>query len=220
VIVDVRHDLADPNWGEREYRAVTFRARAFAHLDRDLSAPKTGRNGRHPLPTPESAAAVFGRLGIDDRSRSSSTTRARACSPRDCGGCSLARSRRGGGARRRLAQWKAETGPVTTDVPRRAGSGVRGPARAADGVGDGRRGEPAASHAGAAWTRAPRSAFAATVEPLDPVAGHIPGALNRPYTRNVKPDGTFRPRASCAANSMRCCMAARSTMSSTTAARA
>ena len=34
-------------------------------MDRDLSAPKTGKNGRHPLPTPEAAAALFGRLGID-----------------------------------------------------------------------------------------------------------------------------------------------------------
>jgi thiosulfate/3-mercaptopyruvate sulfurtransferase len=34
--------------------------------------------------------------------------------------------------------------------------------------------------------------FRGDVEPLDPVAGHIPGALNRPYTRNIAPDGTFR----------------------------
>ena len=66
VIVDVRHDLAQPaSWGESQYLAAHIPGARFAHMDRDLSAPKTGRNGRHPLPTPEVCAALFGRLGID-----------------------------------------------------------------------------------------------------------------------------------------------------------
>ena len=66
VIVDVRHDLAQPDrWGEDRYRESHLPGARFAHLDRDLSARKTGRNGRHPLPTPDAAAAVFSRLGID-----------------------------------------------------------------------------------------------------------------------------------------------------------
>ena len=65
VIVDVRHDLAQPGLGESQYRTGHIPGARFAHMDRDLSAAKTGKNGRHPLPTPEAAAALFGRLGID-----------------------------------------------------------------------------------------------------------------------------------------------------------
>ena len=66
VIVDVRHDLATPDsWGEDRYRESHIPGARFAHLDRDLSGSKTGRNGRHPLPSPEDAAALFSRLGID-----------------------------------------------------------------------------------------------------------------------------------------------------------
>src|SRR5689334_8775759 len=66
VVVDVRHDLGNPDkWGEDQYRAGHIPGARFAHIDRDLSAPKTGRNGRHPLLSPERAAALFGALGID-----------------------------------------------------------------------------------------------------------------------------------------------------------
>src|SRR5512135_3604339 len=66
VIVDVRHDLMQPErFGIEQYEQGHVPGAVFAHVDSDLSAPMTGRNGRHPLPTPEFAAAVFGRLGID-----------------------------------------------------------------------------------------------------------------------------------------------------------
>ena len=66
VVVDVRHDLAQPDdWGMTQFRLGHIPGARFAHLDRDLSAAKSGRNGRHPLPDPAACAAVFGRLGID-----------------------------------------------------------------------------------------------------------------------------------------------------------
>jgi thiosulfate/3-mercaptopyruvate sulfurtransferase len=49
-VFDCRHDLAKPALGEEQYREAHIPGALFAHLDRDLSAPKTGRNGRHPLP--------------------------------------------------------------------------------------------------------------------------------------------------------------------------
>ena len=64
VICDVRHDLTKPDaWGREQYAAGHIPGAIFVHLDADLSAPKTGTNGRHPLPTPEQAAVTFGRLG-------------------------------------------------------------------------------------------------------------------------------------------------------------
>jgi thiosulfate/3-mercaptopyruvate sulfurtransferase len=193
VIVDVRHDLAQPDtWGEQQYAAGHIPGARFAHLDRDLSAPKTGRNGRHPLPTPESAAAAFGRLGIDDAKQvvvydqGPGMYAARLWWMLQWLGHEAAAVLDGG-----YARWTAEKRPVTTDVP--------GPRPA---VFEAKRVLPTVSATGVAASL-PRHTlllmdaraaerFRGDNEPMDPVAGHIPGALNRPYTRNVKPDGTFR----------------------------
>jgi thiosulfate/3-mercaptopyruvate sulfurtransferase len=64
VIVDCRFDLADPPKGERLYLESHIPGARYAHLDRDLSGEKTGSNGRHPLPTPEQMRQRFGALGI------------------------------------------------------------------------------------------------------------------------------------------------------------
>lgn len=64
VIVDCRFDLADPARGEADYAAAHLPGAVYAHLDRDLSNPATTDQGRHPLPPPARLAAVFGRLGI------------------------------------------------------------------------------------------------------------------------------------------------------------
>src|SRR5689334_21325617 len=65
-IIDCRFDLADPSWGERGYRAGHIPRARYAHLDRDLSGPRSARNGRHPLPEAAALGALFSRLGIDE----------------------------------------------------------------------------------------------------------------------------------------------------------
>lgn len=64
VVVDCRFDLTDPAKGEQQYLDGHIPGARYAHLDRDLSAAKTGHNGRHPLPSPEQMAERFGALGI------------------------------------------------------------------------------------------------------------------------------------------------------------
>src|SRR6266513_675393 len=64
VIVDCRFKLDDVAWGEREWTAAHIPGAVYAHLDRDLSGPKTGTNGRHPLPDVDVLARTFGRFGI------------------------------------------------------------------------------------------------------------------------------------------------------------
>src|SRR5919198_1541024 len=64
VIVDCRFRLDDETWGEREYAARHIQGAVYAHLNRDLSGPTTGTNGRHPLPDPLVLAETFGRFGI------------------------------------------------------------------------------------------------------------------------------------------------------------
>jgi thiosulfate/3-mercaptopyruvate sulfurtransferase len=63
-IFDCRHDLAKPELGEAQYREAHIPGALFASLDRDLSAPKTGKNGRHPLPDPKRFAEFLGKAGV------------------------------------------------------------------------------------------------------------------------------------------------------------
>src|SRR6266851_2356605 len=63
-IVDCRYKLDDESWGKREYTNLHIPGAVYAHLGHDLAGPKTGTNGRHPLPDPKTLADTFGRLGI------------------------------------------------------------------------------------------------------------------------------------------------------------
>jgi Rhodanese-related sulfurtransferase len=64
VIVDCRFRLDDESWGEREYMNLHIPGAEYAHLGRDLSGPKTGTNGRHPLPDPKTFANTLSKFGI------------------------------------------------------------------------------------------------------------------------------------------------------------
>src|SRR5512139_3515491 len=63
-IFDCRHDLAKASLGEEQYRDAHIPGALFAHLDRDLSAPMTGRNGRHPLPQPQVFVSWLAKCGL------------------------------------------------------------------------------------------------------------------------------------------------------------
>src|SRR3990172_7097781 len=80
---DCRQDLARPGLGEQQYREGHIPGALFAHLDRDLSAPTTGNNGRHPLPEPADFIAWLGAAG-PRRARPAGRARgaARAAPPR------------------------------------------------------------------------------------------------------------------------------------------
>ena len=163
------------------------------HLDRDLSAAKTGRNGRHPLPTPEAAARVFGRLGID------ATKQVVAYDQRDGMfasriwwmlrwlGHDKAAVLDGG-----FDKWQREGRPTATDasVPRPV---MFKPAHVRPTVGATGVAESLPRHALLLLDARAAERYRGDVEPIDAVAGHIPGALNRPYARNTHADGTFRP---------------------------
>ena len=63
-IVDCRHQLSDTSHGERVYAEGHIPGAFFMHLDRDLSGPMNGRNGRHPLPDPQTLVRRLGAIGI------------------------------------------------------------------------------------------------------------------------------------------------------------
>src|SRR2546429_6599643 len=66
-IIDCRFELARPDWGEQAFAAAHIHNALYAHLDRDLSGPRTALTGRHPLPEVGALVATFARWGIDDR---------------------------------------------------------------------------------------------------------------------------------------------------------
>lgn len=194
IVVDVRHDLAQPdNWGEAQYRASHLPGARFAHIDRDLSAPKNGRNGRHPLPSPATAAAFFGALGIDaDRQvvaydQGNGMFASRLWWMLRWLGHDAVAVLDGG-----YDAWQREGRATTTDAPplapRTFTVGAVGPTADAAEI----LAALGSSRLTVVDARAAER-YRGEVEPMDPVAGHIPGALNRPYALNVGSDGRFRP---------------------------
>src|SRR5262245_14769902 len=179
-IIDCRFKLDDVAWGEDAYKAGHVIGAVYAHLERDLSGPKTGRNGRHPLPDPHVLAETFGRLGIDGSVQV-------VAYDQDAGayasrlwwllrwlGHSKVAVLDGG-----FAKWTAEGRPTVAGRQARAPrtfSGTANPALVvnADEV----------ARLSPGWklldARAPER-FRGEVETIDRVAGHIPGALNHFY---------------------------------------
>ena len=201
IVVDVRHDLAQPDaWGENAYGQGHVPGARFAHLDRDLSAAKTGQNGRHPLPNPEACARVFGRLGIDASKQVVTYDQgpgmyaARLWWMLRWLGHDAVAVLDGG-----FAAWTREGLPVTTDVPPVAPATFIARPTAAT-MDAGAINASLSSSAYLLLDARARERYRGDLEPLDPVAGHIPGALNRPYSENVDAEGRFKPAAALAAD--------------------
>jgi thiosulfate/3-mercaptopyruvate sulfurtransferase len=192
VIVDCRFDLADPERGRAAWLQAHIPGAVYAHLNEDLSAPVVrGVTGRHPLPDAETLAATLGRLGIGNHSQ--------VVAYDDASGAYAARlwwSLRwlGHDAVALLdGDWRAwiREGRATESGPReRAGVHFVASVRPHMAV-------VASEIAGGGGYRLldARSAerYRGQNETIDPVAGHIPGALSAPWSGNVDPSGYFLP---------------------------
>jgi len=194
VIVDVRHDLTSPeDWGEDQYRNAHIPGARFAHLDRDLSAPKTGKNGRHPLPSPETTATAFGKLGIGMNAQVIAYDQQQGMYAsrlwwmlRWLGHDAVAVLDGG------FDKWRREHRPMTAEVPNVEPAVF--PIRGVGPVVDTAMVEASVADRSMVIVdaRAPER-FRGEVEPMDPVAGRIPGSLNRPASQNLTTAFTFKP---------------------------
>ena len=194
VIFDCRHDLMKPGRGEELYREGHIPGAHFAPVDGILSGAKNGMNGRHPLPDPDVFAEFLGRHGVSD------TTRVVAYD--DVGGQFAARFwwmvRWIGQARAALLdggfpKWMQEGRQVTSLIPARRNASIRaglqpGLIWTAEDV----QRQLRVSESHLVDARAPER-FRGEVEPIDRIAGHIPGAKNRFFKMNLNGDLTFRP---------------------------
>ncbi len=194
LVVDCRFDLADPAAGETAWREGHVPGAAYLHLERDLSGPVSAATGRHPLPDPASFAATLGRLGVTPATQVVAYDAGPGFFPARLWwmlrwiGHDAAAVLDGG-----LAAWTSAGGRVDRSVRQRGA--VTFEPRLRGGLALSAAALHQALAAGSLALLDARAAerFAGRVEPIDPVAGHVPGALNHPCSTNVGPDGRFLP---------------------------
>ncbi len=196
IVCDCRHDLANYNAGREAYARAHIPGARFLHLDEDLSGPKTGVNGRHPLPHPVTFTLRLAALGIDNRKQ--------VVAYDDAGGVFAARLwwmlRWVGHASVAVLDggypaWLKAAQPVSSE-PAAIKAATYDPNPNPRLMVDART--VAAGAGGSALrlidARSP-DRFRGENETLDPVAGHIPGAVNHFFKNNLREDGCFKSAA-------------------------
>jgi thiosulfate/3-mercaptopyruvate sulfurtransferase len=202
-VLDCRFDLAAPDAGRAAYLRSHIPGARYVDLNRDLSAPVAAASGRHPLPDPQALAALFRDLGLAPHTQaivydeSNGSFAARAWWLLRWLGHPKVAVLDGG-----MSAWLREGGATESGEPRLPAAG-----RSAAGTGSmarvDRRAALGADELIAALenprtllidARAPER-YRGAVEPIDPVAGHVPGAVNHPFSTNLRDDGRFLPPA-------------------------
>ena len=194
VVVDCRHDLRDLRAGETAYLEGHIPGAVFANLDRDLSDLNKPRRGRHPLPDSSAFCAKLGRWGI------SANTQVVAYDAADgafaarlwwmlrllghervavLDGGFAAWVGQGQKVEKQIPRPKPVTYTARFDVKQISSIAVVAARMAVPGSG------PLID------ARAPER-YRGDIEPIDPVAGHIPGAINRHYALNHDVTGRFK----------------------------
>ncbi len=198
MLFDCSFDLMNPGAGESAYRESHIPGAVYVHLDRDLS-DKSGagvNGGRHPLPSREKFAAWLGSIGFSNAmqavvyDRQGVNYAGRLWWMLKWVGHDNVAVLDGG-----LQAWAASEATTAVVAAPRPPAGFKLGAEKAQltttSTIERQLGRPAQTIVDA--RAAPR--FRGEVEPLDPVAGHIPGALNRPFAQNIGADGKFKPAA-------------------------
>jgi thiosulfate/3-mercaptopyruvate sulfurtransferase len=193
IIFDCRFSLADSEAGARAYRQGHLPNARYAHLDKDLSSAITDFTGRHPLPHFGLLSKKLGQWGVDNQSQ--------IVVYDDAGGAFAGRmwwllrtlghdtvAVLDGG----IPLWKKHQYPITTTLPKLSANQFR------PYLDDSRwvnalevQNDLARKKCCLIDARAPER-FKGIQEPVDPVAGHVPGAVNRPFQLNLNPDGSFK----------------------------
>ena len=191
-VVDCRFRLDDVKWGEAEYRKAHIPGAMYTHLDRDLSGDTTGLNGRHPLPDPATLARTLGRLGIGADTQvvaydqDSGTFASRLWWLLRWLGHDQAAVLDGG-----FARWVAEGRSIVAVRESRASRTFSGRPRRELTVDASEVLEMARQRVGRLVDAREPQRYRGEVETIDKVAGHIPGASNHHFKRNLGEDGRF-----------------------------
>jgi len=200
-IVDCRFYLPDPERGRQEYLSGHIPGAAYADLDKDLSSPVTATSGRHPLPDPDDAARTVARLGISNDSRvivyddRSGAVASRLWWMLRWMGHDDVAVLDGGFAAWQAAGLPASTGDEAT-VP---GAFVPGVVRDLVWTTDDVAEMVATAGEFLLVDARDTARYRGEIEPIDPVAGHVPGAVNLPFPASLTGAGAWREPAELAA---------------------
>jgi len=195
LVIDVRHQLADTGYGERVYAENHIPGAVFLHCDCDLSGPMTGSNGRHPLPAVEKLAARLGEIGIGPQTQVVIYDDAQGMIAgrlwwllRWLGHEQVAVLDGG------FQAWQAAGGALTTELPLLRPTTFTAKVRDAMVDADYVQAFLQTSRMHLVDARSP-DRFRGENETIDPVGGHIPGAVNRFFRENLQANGRFKPAA-------------------------
>lgn len=197
LLLDIGFDLADTSAGERAYAQAHLPGAHYLHLDRDLCGAKTGADGvfrgRHPLPERSAFASRMAALGLTPHTQvvcydaQGGMFAARAWWMLRWLGHAAVAVLDGG-----LPAWHATGGALTADLPQAPAASAFQPAEPLTRTVDADALLAELGRVRLIDARA-EERFRGEVEPLDAQAGHIPGASNRNFKRNLAADGRFKP---------------------------
>ena len=195
-VVDCRFNLKIPDEGFALYQMEHIPNAVYAHLDHDLSSPVTSSSGRHPLPEVEKFKQKLGNWGIDKNTQvivyddSAGSYAARLWWMLRWVGHDSVAVLNGG-----FSSWKKQSLPVTSGIPHFSSTTFTGEANMEMLVeSDKLQQELVHSRTLLIDVRDPNR-FNGIEEPIDKIAGHIPGAINIPWKNNITEDGLFQPKA-------------------------
>lgn len=193
IVIDCRFTLTNTEAGRAAYARGHLPGARYAHLDQDLAGPKNGSNGRHPLPDAQAFAQKLGAWGIDAKTQvvvyddSFGAIAVRLWWMLRWMGHDAVALLDGG-----LPKWQREQRPLTADLPQVTPKVFTAQVRHDMAVDT-----DAVLRATSSLIVDARAEmrFIGEIEPLDPVAGHVPGAKNLPFDDNLAMDGTLLPAA-------------------------
>lgn len=201
IAIDCRSELANVNAGRQLYNEGHIPGAVFLDLDRDLAGPVQAATGRHPLPDVDQIIATLGKFGIAHSDTlvvydgDNGSLAARAWWILRWLGMKSIRLLDGG-----FAQWTALGLPIDVNETRRAPAVFTGtPNNSLVLTTAELTAELSATRDRKLVDARDRQRFRGEHEPIDPVAGHIPGAVNAPFSEFVTKEGTWRPLAERAA---------------------
>lgn len=198
VIIDCRFSLADPDQGTRLFAESHIKGAHFLDLNNDLSSPVTANSGRHPLPLPDVLANRLRQLGLNSDSQlvayddQSGAFAARLWWLCRWLGHSKAAVLDGG-----FAAWLAADGATASGTSNEVNTPGNFMARVDNSlVMEAQEIQQKLQHGQIELIDARGSErFSGESEPIDAIAGHVPGAKNHPFTENLQADGRFKPPA-------------------------
>jgi thiosulfate/3-mercaptopyruvate sulfurtransferase len=195
ILVDCRFDLADESWGFEEYEQIHIPGAVYAHLNNDLSGAKTKKTGRHPLPDPSDFNKTCSILGISQNSQvvvydsTEGSMASRMWFLLKYYGHKNVALLNGG-----LGAWLVKGYPIESGVNSNKPGNFSGHPNPKMVITSEDVKTLLKSDSYLLIDARATERFSGEIEPIDRLAGHIPGATNYPYAWNLNADGLFKSK--------------------------